>query len=148
MDATVKTEDLFDDLTLWSFAPIEACQREKIVPNELAYREDRSALALFVKRGRSGSYGGPGGFALMEGGLNYLIDAMEKGQTNKGKLVAEAWVVLVEASVKLSQSVRIVDQCTATEMKRRLVGVTPSPSQYWPGRYWWATPKEVNADWM
>jgi hypothetical protein len=91
------------------FVTESTCKREEIYPNELAYCEDRATFALIVRRG------GSNGFAMMEAGLNCVVEAKERGETKKGKPVREALVVLAETGWG---PIRPIEVCTAHEMQQ------------------------------
>jgi hypothetical protein len=84
---TPEIKTIFDG-TDWELAPLEISHIEKLYPNQLAYHESSSTLALIVTRSFSGE-----DFALSEAGQLFIEAALEKGQRKDGKAVKAAWVV-------------------------------------------------------
>jgi hypothetical protein len=129
------------DTNSWEHAPIEECKRGRIYPNQLAYQEPTATLALIVKRSNSGN-----DFALSQVGLDYLLNALEKGEARKdNKPVKHALVVLADYDPQPKNhhlALRIVSCSTAQAISDRLNGISPYPGNNGP--YWWIGPEGGN----
>jgi hypothetical protein len=147
-NACVKVISMSPDLTNlfnsddsgWEFAPTEICQHEKLWPNTLAYHESSTTLVLIVKRSTTGE-----DFALSVAGLQFLLDALKKGERKDGKVVKAAFVVLADVDRQaVSQRLKVIHYSTAQQTRDELHGIEPNPGRLGP--YWWLRAPVASGD--